>query len=203
MSENNEVSSSVATDPPAVSKLTQAYVQISVPVCYDYLSVIGAAAREFCATLPLIIQEEKIELSAGQNGASSEHHRLGSAMLELPGSGATIVSGYSHFVYSVELILQEATSNVVRHGFGGKNLDEHLTVTLLVEELGPQRYALVMELEDSGPAFDPVAAPVEVPNPLEPKESGYGIYLLHKLLDRLHYSRRDDKNYLRMVKYLV
>lgn len=185
------------------SKLEQAIVEVSIPACYDYLPMLGAVAREFCAALPGIIQEEKLELSATDHSNGKEGRRLGTGTLQLPGSGATIISGYSHFVYSIELLLQEATSNIIRHGYGGKNLEEFIKVKISVEHFDSGKYGLVMELEDSATAFDPTAAPVEMPNPLDPQESGYGIYLIHKLLDKLDYSRHDGKNYLKMVKYLV
>jgi serine/threonine-protein kinase RsbW len=184
------------------NKSKQAIVEVSIPASYDFLPLFGATVREFCASLPVFLKEENSENDPKDNDRDGESRRFGVGILQLPDSGATIESGYSHFVYSVELILQEASSNIIRHGYGGENLDASLHLTLSVEEVNFKQYALVIEVIDTAPAFNVTVAPVESPNPLELRESGYGIYLIHKLTDKLDYSRREGKNYLKMVKYL-
>ena len=176
------------------TQLTQAVVEIIVPANYDYLAILGAVAREFCAALPLLLPQSKAELDTGVR-------RFGTGILKLPGSTATVTASYSHFVYSVELVLQEVASNIVRHGYGEGSVAQ-IHLSLSVEEVSSGRNALIISIKDDAPAFDPTLAQIEPPDPHDPRESGYGLYLIHKLTDQLEYTRQDGWNYLRMTKYL-
>jgi anti-sigma regulatory factor (Ser/Thr protein kinase) len=117
------------------------------------------------------------------------------------------VVGYSHFVYSAELIFQEAASNIIRHGFGGEFLDRHLQLELAAVKVydlnrRAERLAFQMELSDDAPPFNPTTAKWREPDPLEPRESGYGIYLIRKLTDGVSYRYEQGRNYLKMYKFI-
>jgi serine/threonine-protein kinase RsbW len=99
-------------------------------------------------------------------------------------------------IYSIQLATDEAASNVIEHAYGGKpdgmfdvscefRID-HLIITLL----------------DHGKTFDP--SRVEEPNLkadlLDRKIGGLGIYLMHKLMDEVHYESTPAGNFLTLVK---
>ena len=99
-------------------------------------------------------------------------------------------------IYSIQLATDEAASNVIEHAYGGKSdgmFDvscefriDHLIVTLL----------------DHGKTFDP--SRVEEPNLkadlLDRKIGGLGIYLMHQLMDEVHYESTPAGNLLTLVK---
>ena len=157
-------------------------VTLQIPARLELLPVLGAGVREYCATLPGVIRAD-----------------MGTAgRLDLGRSSASF--GYSHFVYSAELILQEAASNIIRHGYGQGWIGQFLHLTLGIARL-PQP-VLLMELRDAAPPFDPTQALWNEPDPLEPRESGYGIYLIRKLTDGVSYRYQEGYNCLRMLKYI-
>ncbi len=163
---------------PAQDKLTLALVDVSIPASYENLTIFGTIIREYCAALPQLLQEA------------------------LPASETAIPTNYSHLVYCVELVVQEAASNIIRHGYREEAGAGELRLQLSLDASEANLHALVILLEDSAPAFNPTLARIEPPNPLDPRESGYGLYLIQKLTDKLEYWREAGKNYLKMVKYL-
>jgi serine/threonine-protein kinase RsbW len=100
-------------------------------------------------------------------------------------------------VYEVELAVDEACCNIIDHAYGGEDRGEmHCSV-----EVGDQ--VLTVILKDRGVPFDPANVPE--PNyavPLQKlKRRGAGFYLMHKLMDELHYKASPDNgNVLVMVK---
>jgi serine/threonine-protein kinase RsbW len=177
-------------------------VNFSIPATLDYLIVISEIVREYCATLPTIF--------AQQNVAKPHHEvrarRFGTSKLTLPGDdGKTIESPYSHFVYSVQLVLQEACTNILRHGYNDKkgfSIEVNLCAAMLTVEQGVNHQALIMELVDNASPFDPTKVEVRQPDPLELQEGGYGLYLVHKLTNKLEYRRIEGRNHLKMIKYI-
>jgi|GEM_PF-2119585 len=169
-----------------VFPLESARINLRVPARLDCLPVLCATVREFCATIPGLL-----------NANDSPPNR---ATINAPGT-----TSYSNFVYSIELVLQEAASNIVRHGYqeSGKGFLELAVSLPEVEDLaGAKRRAIVLELTDNALPFDPTAQLVDTPDPLNMPESGYGLYLIRKLTDHLEYSRFGSLNNLKMVKYV-
>jgi serine/threonine-protein kinase RsbW len=103
----------------------------------------------------------------------------------------------SKIIYSTKLAVEEAVTNIIRHGYinttGGK-----ITVQILVRS-----NSLYIILIDQGPSFDPQ----QVNNPdIEKyvdtgKKGGLGIFMIRKLMDEFHYSVTDRGNEIHMVKY--
>jgi anti-sigma regulatory factor (Ser/Thr protein kinase) len=95
-------------------------------------------------------------------------------------------------IAEVELALQEALVNAIRHGCRN---DPHKEVQCCVtfDEAGE----LVIVVRDPGPGFD-VAA---VPNPLEGdnlfKESGRGVFLINQLMDTVDFAEEGRKVLMR------
>ena len=88
-----------------------------------------------------------------------------------------------HDIMAVELALQEAVTNAIRHGCGG-DTSKQLQCCVNCDESGE----VVITVRDPGTGFDPQA----VPNPLDPdnmfKPSGRGIFLINGLMDEVQYA---------------
>jgi anti-sigma regulatory factor (Ser/Thr protein kinase) len=162
---------------------------LRVPAGLEWLSLLCAAVREYCAALPNVNTTSEL---------ATRFRRYATGALKIPGS-----SSYSNFVFALELILQEVTSNVVRHGY---RVPGELEVKLFAAEMpdrsGLKRRAVVLEITDNGAPFDPTAIRVESPDPQELAESGYGLYLIQRFSDELEYSRQNNRNFLRVVKFI-
>ena len=96
-------------------------------------------------------------------------------------------------VIAVELALQEAVANAIRHGCDG-DPSKHLQCAVSLHESGE----VVITVRDPGRGFDPT----RVPDPLAPqnmlKSSGRGIFLINGLMDEVKYA--DGGRELRMRK---
>jgi anti-sigma regulatory factor (Ser/Thr protein kinase) len=172
-------------------------VTLVIPAKLNMLPVLGAAVREYCAALPQVLAGRLQMLARA---------RISTGRLRLPDSAAVPVS-FSHFVYSAELILQEAASNIIRHGYGGEDPQQSLTLALSLNSLydprlGGDRFTFQMELSDDAPPFDFTRAIAREPDPLQPRESGYGVFLIRKLADVLDYRYENGRNYLTMGKLI-
>jgi anti-sigma regulatory factor (Ser/Thr protein kinase) len=96
-------------------------------------------------------------------------------------------------VMAVELALQEAVANAIRHGCGG-DASKELQCSVTCDDDGE----VVITVRDPGTGFDPA----KVANPLEPvnllKSSGRGIFLINGLMDEVQYA--DGGRELQMKK---
>lgn len=97
---------------------------------------------------------------------------------------------------AADLALEEHLTNVLTHGF------EPGATRFAVVRLSVLDDCLLVEVEDSGKAFDPLAAPpVDTSLPLEEKPiGGLGVHLMRQFMDELTYVRDGGKNVLRMKK---
>lgn len=86
-------------------------------------------------------------------------------------------------IMAVELSMQEAIANAVRHGCKG-DATKQIQCCVTVDGSGE----VVIVVRDPGPGFDPA----KVPNPLEGenlfKPSGRGVFLINGLMDKVEYS---------------
>jgi anti-sigma regulatory factor (Ser/Thr protein kinase) len=86
-------------------------------------------------------------------------------------------------VMAVELALQEAVANAIRHGCSG-DPTKQLQCSVACDESGE----VVITVRDPGSGFDPGA----LPDPLAPqnmlKSSGRGIFLINGLMDEVHFA---------------
>jgi anti-sigma regulatory factor (Ser/Thr protein kinase) len=92
----------------------------------------------------------------------------------------------------VRLVVEEAVSNTIRHGYDDERSHEiRVRATL-------DRGDLTLEFEDDGRAFNPLEAPLpDVGLPVEEKPiGGLGILLLRSLTDAQEYRRSGGKNVL-------
>jgi anti-sigma regulatory factor (Ser/Thr protein kinase) len=86
-------------------------------------------------------------------------------------------------VMSVELALQEAVANAIRHGCHG-DVSKELQCSVACDDAGE----IVITVRDPGSGFDPA----KVANPLDPenlmKSSGRGIFLINGLMDDVQFA---------------
>ena len=96
--------------------------------------------------------------------------------------------------YAIQLCLEEAVSNIIRHGYRGR---PHLAITVdCVAPAGEQE--ILFTVEDQAPPFDPLAA-AEMPIPTsidEIPDGGRGIRLLRGFAGSLAYQRLPGGNRL-------
>jgi anti-sigma regulatory factor (Ser/Thr protein kinase) len=103
----------------------------------------------------------------------------------------------------MEVSLDEVLANVVRHGLAGRGESAWVELELQLEPGDPPRCEV--RIEDDGPEFDPLraAAPDTSLGVDEREVGGLGIELVKRLMDEVHYERRDGRNRLRLVRRLV
>jgi anti-sigma regulatory factor (Ser/Thr protein kinase) len=93
----------------------------------------------------------------------------------------------------VELALQEALANAVRHGCGG---DPNKRVQCYVTHDASGQVVIV--IRDPGTGFDAKAVPDPLAGDNVFKPSGRGIYLINRLMDEVHFA--DEGREIRMRK---
>jgi serine/threonine-protein kinase RsbW len=89
-------------------------------------------------------------------------------------------------VSELELALQEACVNSVRHALEGQK-NETLSLRFLF-----QPSQIDIAVEDNGSRFE--AEEVALPDLDSPQEGGYGLFLIEQLVDTLSYQREGDTN---------
>jgi serine/threonine-protein kinase RsbW len=104
--------------------------------------------------------------------------------------GLDLHAGMCH---DIDLCLHEAVSNIIRHGGA-----EPRQVTVRIERAETR---ILLEVEDDGPSFDPLAEPppAEARTLAEARTGGYGIPLLRGLARQLRYERVDGRNRLSLL----
>jgi serine/threonine-protein kinase RsbW len=99
-------------------------------------------------------------------------------------------------VYGVELAVDEACSNIIDHAYGGEGVGDIQCSVEILEN------GLKIILRDNGRSFDP--AKVRTPKlnaPLKDvKRRGVGLFLMHKMMDEVHYEATPNGNVWTMVK---
>jgi serine/threonine-protein kinase RsbW len=109
-------------------------------------------------------------------------------------------------VAKIEMAVDEACSNVVKHAYSPKRASswKHQDPEIRMD-VRAENNRLVIEINDHGQNFDFAAyRPTDVENRLEQMmPHGYGIFIMRKFMDEIQYSSNDRSgNTLRLVKYL-
>ena len=98
-------------------------------------------------------------------------------------------------IFGLALALEECGSNIVNHAF---QRDARQSFQVCIEHTGG---SLVIELRDRGPAFDPTLAPARKPDADSDAEpGGWGIQIVRRYTDEIHYAREGNENVLRLIK---
>lgn len=97
-------------------------------------------------------------------------------------------------VFAIELAVGEAITNIIRHAYDGQpGHPIRLMLTIDNEKLS-------LSIVDFGRKFDPGNLPP--PNLDTPREGGYGIYLIKKVMDQVTYDTSLPKGtQLELIKY--
>ena len=100
-------------------------------------------------------------------------------------------------IYSVQLAVDEACSNIMEHAYSGKGKGEILCSCEIIDD------GLKVTLYDYGKPLNPKEVPeLDTHTPLdEIKPGGAGIYLMNQLMDQVHYESDPQLgNRLELVK---
>jgi serine/threonine-protein kinase RsbW len=102
-------------------------------------------------------------------------------------------------IFGLALALEECGSNIVNHAL---RRDARQTFRVSIERNGT---AVILELRDHGPAFDPTQFPVRAPatDADDQLPGGWGLQLVRRYMDEIHYRREGGDNILRLTKRLV
>jgi anti-sigma regulatory factor (Ser/Thr protein kinase) len=97
-------------------------------------------------------------------------------------------------VFNVELALEEALVNIIKHAYAGREGDIQLVCGV------DNRGWFVMEILDSGSSFDVTAAPApDLSTDLDGRRiGGLGIHFVRSLMDEVIYRREGEKNILEL-----
>ena len=101
-------------------------------------------------------------------------------------------------LFGLTLALEECGSNIVNHAY---QRDARQTFHVTLEHTGN---AVVIELRDRGPEFDPTQAPMretEADDDDRPP-GGWGIQLVRRYTDEMRYEREGGENVLRLTRRL-
>lgn len=96
---------------------------------------------------------------------------------------------------AMELAVYEACTNIVEHAYKGMPGLIDMVLTL---ETQPKR--LIVDLYDTGRTFDMTQVPQ--PDFEDPQEHGYGLFLVHQIMDDVVYKPENGNNHWRLVKNL-
>lgn len=94
--------------------------------------------------------------------------------------------------FEIELALQEALANAVRHGCKG-NPDQHVRVQAGCD---PAR-GMIVVVRDPGSGFDPAAIPSPTVGERLYSAGGRGIFLINQLMDEVRYERGGTEIWMR------
>jgi anti-sigma regulatory factor (Ser/Thr protein kinase) len=98
-------------------------------------------------------------------------------------------------IFGLALALEECGSNIVNHAL---QHDPQKRFQVVIEHTG---HAFVIELRDGGPEFDPTTATVRKPQAEDDDlPGGWGIQLVRRYTDEIHYAREGNENVLRLLK---
>lgn len=102
------------------------------------------------------------------------------------------------FIMTLNLVLEEAFTNIVNYGFPD---DEKHEIELIFEK---QNNQLIISLIDDGVPYDPTLTRTPDLNlPAEEREiGGLGVFLIRKMMDKVSYQRLEGHNIFKMEKMI-
>ncbi|MGR8931236.1 MAG: ATP-binding protein [Gammaproteobacteria bacterium] len=96
--------------------------------------------------------------------------------------------------YQLNLVLTEATANVIKHANDNSEKDT-VRVSIHLHD-----NTLIIKVYDHGQGFDLDNVPI--PDLDHPQESGMGIFFMRSMMDSVTYTREEGCNVLEIVKIL-
>lgn len=109
---------------------------------------------------------------------------------------AAVEAGFDdRTAYACQLATGEACENVINHGYANEG-DGELILTIKITQ-----GQLIIELCDTAPPFNPSIYPQDEDwEEEDPPIGGLGLKIIHKVMDKVSYTRRNGRNYLEMHK---
>jgi serine/threonine-protein kinase RsbW len=95
-------------------------------------------------------------------------------------------NGCGHDLVNVQLALQEALTNAIRHG-SRNDPEKYVRLCVAIEEGG----GIIIVVKDSGSGFDPSKLPDPTMGENIYREGGRGVYLIQQLMDEVQYKFGD------------
>jgi len=96
----------------------------------------------------------------------------------------------------IDLCATELVTNVITHGHSDAPAR---VIELRIAEAGEN---LILDIDDDGVAFDPTLAPLAAPVTMDSdRVGGWGMRIVRKLSDEVHYRRAHGRNRLSLVFY--
>lgn len=104
------------------------------------------------------------------------------------------------FMMSLNLVLEEAVSNIIFYAYVGQEVKDAVDISLLLEG-----GILTVIVRDHGIPFDPTAKedPDITLSAEERPIGGLGIFLIKKIMDEVSYRREDGQNVFIMKKRIT
>jgi serine/threonine-protein kinase RsbW len=102
-------------------------------------------------------------------------------------------------LFGLALALEECGTNIVNYAL---KRDPQRKFQVRIEHTGK---AMTIELRDRGPEFDPTRAAIPEPPTLDDDRppGGWGIQLVRRYMDEIHYRRDGDENVLSLTRRLA
>jgi serine/threonine-protein kinase RsbW len=105
-----------------------------------------------------------------------------------------VKEGVHDFCHAFELSVCEAFSNSVRYA---EPSNEEQNVTICFSSCNDK---LTVSVSDTNPPFDPLKS---MPDINSYPEKGFGLFMIHQLMDAVSYKREDETNLITLTKQLV
>jgi len=135
---------------------------------------------------------DQIELTIPAN---HKYLNIVSACLEALFERDDMLKKYKDDFYSIQLGVHEACTNVVDHAY--KDIrDANIYITI---ELWAEPARLIVDIRDTGKGFDPEKIPSPDFGGLQIR--GFGIHLVHQLMDGVIYFSAKDGNHWYLTKH--
>lgn len=100
-------------------------------------------------------------------------------------------------VYNLQLAAQECCTNIIDHAYGGKP-GGRIQVSMLIR-IEPPR-SIILQFLDTGTPVEKAA--IAEPELRVGSVRGYGLFLMHELMDDVSYGQDEYGNRWRLVKYI-
>lgn len=97
-------------------------------------------------------------------------------------------------IFDIRLSVEEAILNAIEHG-NKNNEDLNINISFSIDGTKAE-----IAVEDQGAGFDHISLPDPTTDENILRSHGRGIYLIHKLMDKVQYN--DKGNRVRLIKYL-
>lgn len=112
-------------------------------------------------------------------------------MAEIFADFSSTAGNVAEFCHAYELSVSEAFTNSVRYAEPSQ-AEKEVTICFSSDNSN-----LAVSIIDANPQFNPVT---QAPDINSYPEGGYGLFLIHRLMDTVSYTRKDGTNMLTMTK---